>query len=323
MAGHWGAAMLGAGLALVAAGAALSASPGAGPRDWAFPGAGPSAPPPSPNRIRRLPTSTRSFTQAQIGDRFHAVDWWPAAHAAPPRIVVEGRAPHLMACGYCHLPAGEGRPENAALAGLPADYIARQVADFRSGARGLASPGWGPGAFMHEVAAAASPGEVAAAAAYFSRAPFVSHVKVVEAARIPAVEAEGFVYRRLQGYARTILGERIVEGPVDFDRFELRDSRMGYVAYVPPGSIGRGRRLAATGGAGRTQPCGACHGAALAGGAGPPLAGRSPTYLYRQLSAFHSGSRAGPTSAPMKTVAARLSVAEMIDLAAYAASIRP
>ena len=38
------------------------------------------------------------------------------------------------------------------------------------------------------------------------------------------------------------LGNRIVETPEDAERFELRDPRSGFVAYVPRGSIAKGAR---------------------------------------------------------------------------------
>ena len=55
----------------------------------------------------------------------------------------------------------------------------------------------------------------------------------------------------------------------------------------------------------------------------PPIAGRYPTYIVRQLVAFKTGARSTPASQPMQSVVARLSVEEMIAVAAYAASLRP
>lgn len=95
-----------------------------------------------------------------------------------------------------------------------------------------------------------------------------------------------------------------------------------YIA-PPPGAILRGRTLAATGDLGRTQACATCHGEGLRGGLGPPLAGRSPSYLFRQLVAFREGARHGANGAPMKGVTANLTDADIVDLAAYAASLRP
>jgi len=58
-----------------------------------------------------------------------------------PPIVARSRAPEVFACGYCHTPGAQGRPENAALAALPAAYIIAQVEDLRAGARRGAWPG--------------------------------------------------------------------------------------------------------------------------------------------------------------------------------------
>ena len=302
---------------------AIAASEAADPVAWAFPGApggAKSAGP--PQTLVGLEGSKKRYTEAQLHDGFRAVDWWPERHPAPPAIVLNGRSPDAMACGYCHLPGGEGRPENAALAGLPAAYIARQVGDMRSGARQGVHPDWVPTALMHKVAEAVTPGEVAQAAAYFSRQTFVPRVRLVEAARIPRMVPRAFVYGQGAG-GRVPLSQRIVETPDDFERFEKRDPRVGFTAYVPPGAIERGRDLASTGAAGRTQPCSACHGPRLAGAVGPPIAGRSPGYLFRQLYAFHGGSRRGADAEPMRAVAAHLTTPNMIDLAAYAASLRP
>ena len=49
------------------------------------------------------------------------------------------------------------------------------------------------------------------------------------------------------------------------------------------------------------QSCGACHGPDLKGlGAVPGIAGRSPSYIVRQLYDFKHGTRAGADSAQMK-----------------------
>jgi cytochrome c553 len=53
----------------------------------------------------------------------------------------------------------------------------------------------------------------------------------------------------------------------------------------------------------------------------PPLAGRSPTSLLRQLVAFKTKDRAGNSAAPMQAVAAALEMADMIAVVAYAAAI--
>jgi cytochrome c553 len=108
----------------------------------------------------------------------------------------------------------------------------------------------------------------------------------------------------------------------DAERHEHRDDTLVYTAYVPPGSLARGRLLARGGGGTAAPPCITCHGDHLQGTAViPRLAGRSPTYLLRQLVAFRSGARAGTNSALMRMVVANLQIGDMIDAAAYAASL--
>ena len=58
-------------------------------------------------------------------------------------------------------------------------------------------------------------------------------------------------------------------------------------------------------------------------GAVPGIAGRSPSYTVRQLYDFKHGTRAGADSAQMKPSVEKLSIRDMISLAAYAASLAP
>jgi cytochrome c553 len=55
----------------------------------------------------------------------------------------------------------------------------------------------------------------------------------------------------------------------------------------------------------------------------PPLAGRSPSYLLRQLLAFNTGTRSSAAGAPMRAVATTLTLADMIAAAAYAGTLTP
>src|SRR5258708_7877641 len=66
----------------------------------------------------------------------------------------------------------------------------------------------------------------------------------------------------------------------------LRDPRSGFIAYTPPGSVKKGEALAAS--------CGTCHDADLKGlGPVPGIAGRSPSYLVRQMYDMQAGARKG------------------------------
>jgi len=121
------------------------------------------------------------------------------------------------------------------------------------------------------------------------------------------------------------IGQRIIETPENLERTELRDDTSGFVAYVPEGSLKRGKLLAVTGDNGRTVPCAKCHGLGLRGtGNIPGIAGRSPSYLVRQLFDIQSGARRSSASQPMRPqVVAKLTIDDMIALAAYVASLRP
>ena len=291
---------------------------------WAFPGTRRDSTIADSTRLHRVPNSEARFTLPQVVDLFAPPDWHPAGHPAMPDVVARGRKPKVFACAYCHLPNGLGRPENATLSGLSEDYIIAQLEAMRTSARQTALPDWIPSNSMHTVAANATEAEVAAAARYFSALRPAPRVRVIEATRVPLTRQAGFVYARIPGKGTEPIGSRIVEGPPDFERHELHDDAMTYLAYVPPGSIKRGRSIARTGTNGVATACITCHGPTLAGvGPIPPLAGRYPTYIVRQLVAFKTGARSTPASQPMQVVAGGLSVDDMIAVAAYAASLRP
>ncbi len=290
--------------------------------DWAFPGRGAKSDQPADAVTKlSLPGAPGRFTAAETQDTFRAVDWRPASHSPMPPVVAFGRQPKVWACGFCHMPAGEGRPENASLAGLPRSYIVKQVKAFAAQTRTSVGRGWFPSATMTQVAKDATPAEINAAADYFSHQTFHSRLRVQEAATVAAPRADAFLFQAGTGAVQPI-GVRIVEGPSSMTRFETRDTEIDYVAYVPVGSLVRGATLA--GGKGGVQACAGCHGAGLKGGGlGPPLAGRSPSYMFRQLLAFQTGARNDADATPMKAVVAKLAPADMIALAAYVGSLKP
>ena len=271
-----------------------------------------------------MPDSTAAFTLTQVRDLFVAPDWHPGDHPPMPEVVARGRKPGVFACGFCHRADGPGGPENTSLGGLPAAYIAQQMADFRSGARATSVPERDPTRFMIALSREVTDAEIAAAAAYFSTTEPRSNISVVETASVPRTVATGWHLAAAKSAESEPLGQRIVEVPEDLERFESRDARVRFIAYVPPGSIEEGRALAATGGGSRTLPCGTCHGPGLTGlGPVPGIAGRSPSYLVRQLFDFKHGARAGAGSALMTPAVDKLTLDDMISLAAYAASLKP
>ena len=302
------------------------AAPKEPPPPWAYVLGAPAPRKPEPaGTVHRAPGSPVAMTRAQVGDRFNIPDWRPGGHPAMPPAVKNGRRPDLMGCGYCHMPDGQGRPENAALAGLPARYIIQQTAEIKAGRRRPAVSGMGPQEAMIQMAQLATPAEVAQAAAYFSKLKMRPHIRVVESTTAPKTHlaGRGLLAANADG-ATEPLGQRIIEVPENEELAELRDANSGYVAYVPVGSIARGEALVKRGGRGRTVACVQCHGSTLKGaGLVPPLAGRSPSYLVRQLYDMQAGTRRGASMAQMRPVVAKLTVAEMVDIAAYVSSRQP
>ncbi len=273
---------------------------------------------------QHVPNSTASFTLAQIGDLFGVPDWHPAGHPPMPEVVAHGKKPDIYACGYCHLPNGLGRPENSSLAGLPAGYIVQQMAEFKTGRRKSAEPTLLPVASMVGLATHADTTQIQAAAAYFARLNPKPWIRVVETSSVPRTHVAGWMLVVSQPVAMEPIGQRIIEIPENLERTELRDDTSGFIAYVPLGSVKRGKTLATTGGAGKTLACATCHGPALKGsGDVPSLAGRSPSYIVRQLYDMQIGARAGPAAQQMAAPVMNLTLDDMVAIAAYTASLKP
>jgi cytochrome c553 len=274
----------------------------------------------------RVPDSKATFTRAQLTDLFGAPDWFPDAHRPMPEVVAHGRRPDIYACAHCHLPDGSGRPENATVAGLPAGYIVDQMTAFATGARRSAWTGatFLPADVMARTAGHVTAAEIADAAAYFSSLPLRhARAEIIEAERIPKTRAGAWIQVQTEDGEQEPLGARLIEVPRSLERHELRDPHTPYVAYVPSGSLARGRMLAVEGAAG-APACASCHGAGLRGEAlAPPIAGRSPTYLLRQLVAFRTRARDTTAGAPMQPVVDALTLEDMLAAAAYAAALPP
>ena len=109
------------------------------------------------------------FTEADLARASVTSDWFPGEHTRMPRVVAAARSDKKIGCGYCHLPDGSGRPENAKVAGLSAAYIVAQVRNIHTQERHPAKPGWLPSVLMQQAIADLSDQDIAAAAEYFSR----------------------------------------------------------------------------------------------------------------------------------------------------------
>jgi cytochrome c553 len=294
------------------------------PPVWAYPVNPPDfKPAPDDGTPRHVPDSSAAYTLTQIRDLFIAPDWHPGDHPAMPGVVALGRKPDVRACGVCHRADGPGGPENASLAGLPAVYIVQQMRDFASGARKTSVPERVPTQLMTTLAKAATTDEIEVAAAYFSALKPRPTITVTETQTVPKTFVAGWFLAAVKPGEKEAIGKRIIEVPEDLEQFESRDARSKFIAHVPVGSVAKGRALA-TGGSGRTVKCGICHGPELKGlGPIPGIAGRSPSYLVRQLYDIKHGARAGIGSALMKQVVDGLTLDDMVALAAYAASLPP
>jgi cytochrome c553 len=290
----------------------------------AAPAAAPAAPAAPPDTtLKHLPGSTLAFTLQQIANTFGPADWYPGDHPEMPDIVAHGnRANNVLACSLCHYPNGKGRPENAGVAGLPYDYFVQTMNDFKNGARKNADPRKANTNRMIGFAKAMTDDEIKAAAQYFSSMKWTPWIKVVETDTVPKTRIAGGMFTALEGNDKEPIAGRVIEVPVNTEGTEqLRDARSGFIAYAPVGSLKKGEALVTAGGNGKTTQCGVCHGADLTGlGPVPGIAGRSPSYIARQLYDMKAGVRSGVWTQLMKPVVAKLNNDDIVAIVAYLAS---
>ena len=317
---------LAAGVRIVAQSTPAPVPPGL--PDWAYTPPPPAGSPPPPSALPaddkatvRLPGTDKTMTREALRGAREIPDWYPEdRHGQMPTVVRSSRE-GVRACGFCHLADGSGRPENAPVSGYHPTYFLQQMEDFKNGLRKSADPRKANTNLMAGYAKLATADEIKAAAEYFAAQPYPKRMKVVESSTGPKVRLQGGMHMAIpagEGGGMEPLKGEIVEVPDDNLRAEARDTRMGWIAYVPPGSLSKGKQLAAK------HQCGVCHGTTLQGiGPVPALAGRSPSYTMRQLFDMKSGARRGPWSELMKPIVSGLSTEDMMALSAYAASLAP
>jgi cytochrome c553 len=290
------------------------------------PVADPNAPPATgpAAALRQAAGSKFQFTQAQISNSYGPADWFPEDHPPMPAQVSQGKPGVARACGLCHLPNGRGRPENAPVQGLPFEYIVQQLKDFQQGLRRSAEPRKANTLEMENIAKTMTEDEIKEVARYFSSIKVPQYIRVVETETVPAMRIQGEIYFPVGDGATEPIGTRIIETPENALETQLRNPRSGFIAYAPIGSIKRGEVLATTGGDGKTTACSVCHGPDLKGlGTVPNLAGRSPSYLARQMYDIKLGTRKGLMSPLMLPVVAKLTDSDIVDLIAYISSRQP
>ena len=279
---------------------------------------------PDPEELVTVPGSSVSMRRSEININNGPPDWHPDGHPPMPALVATGGGDGVVACGYCHLPNGQGKPENAGVAGQPYEYIVQQMADWRNGLRKTGEPRMGPPSFMERIGLAATDEQARVAAEYFSSIPFKPWVRVIETDMVPRTKFAGWIHQVIEDGGMEPIGTRVVETPEDLHRTHLRDDSSSFIAYVPTGSIARGRELVTTGGGGKTVACTICHGDDLRGlGPMPALAGRSPSYIGRQLYDLQQGSRNGAWSDLMDEAVKNLTTEDIVNIVAYTASLAP
>jgi len=291
--------------------------------EWAYPVQPPGLPRPDPNASFTAKGADPSIklTMKQIGDGFGPPDWYPKEHPPLPPIVAHGEKPHVIACTLCHLPNGNGHPESASISGLSEKYIIDQMHAFRDGDRqNIRAPA------MIEMAYAISEKDLKEAARYFAHIPKSQQkwMRVVETSRAPANHVGAGGARFFDKGATVVpLGPDMIYEVAESEEVELRNDHVGFVDYVPMGSLAKGRAVA-MGNRGQMRTCGSCHGDDYRGhDDAPRLAGRSAYYLIRQLADMRAGYRKGPALGKMKEVIGKLSDADILNVAAYMASKEP
>jgi cytochrome c553 len=297
----------------------------------------PNQDPAEQTRLRHLDGSNATYSLVDVRDGQNVIDWFPGDHPPMPNVVAHGPArlaKTTRGCGSCHLPNGKGRPENAGVAGLPAAYFVRQIHDFRAGLRHTADPRKPNTNTMIELAKAMTDEELNAAATYFGAMKWTPWIRVVETNMVPKTRIQGNLFLAKDHTKSEPIAGRIIEVPENEEQAETyRNPHSGFIAYVPPGSIKKGKDLVTTGGMkivgntivqGKTTACGTCHGLDLMGVADvPPIAGRSPSYMVRQMWDMQQGTRNGASAQLMKLVVANLTPEDLVSIAAYVSSRVP
>jgi cytochrome c553 len=288
-------------------------------------------------RPRHVAGSGATYSRLDIRDLANVIDWFPGDHPPMTPIIRNGPAglgPAARGCGSCHLPNGKGRPENAPVADLPVAYFIRQMQEFRDGTRVSSDPRKPNTPTMHLLAKGMTEAEMKESAEYFAAMKWTPWTRVIETDLVPKTKIAGHLFRVTDPERTEPVAGRIIEVPEDEEQTEvLRNPRVGFIAYVPVGSIKRGENLVTTGGMsvvegkivpGKTVICATCHGPDLRGLADVPgIAGRSPSYLVRQMYDFQTGARKGASAPLMQPTVANLTNDDLVAIAAYVTSLVP
>ncbi len=192
-----------------------------------------------------------------------------AKPAAPKADAAKGQQIASQVCAACHTPDGNSViPTNPKLAGQSADYLYKQLTNFKSVG---GKPAERTSAIMNGMVAALSNEDMKNVAAYYAS-----------------------------------------------------QTRKGEVAKNPQ-SLELGKKLYRAGNAAKTlAACAGCHGPTGAGipAQYPRIGGQFADYTEVQLKAFRAGERANDPNGAMRTIALKMTDAEIKAVADYVAGLR-
>jgi len=273
--------------------------------------------------------SDQEFTRLDFRSHTIYPEWFPGDYPQPPPPVnmvgSESLGNTARACSLCHLANGKGRPENAPPSGQPAAYTIQQLRDMQNDLRNTSDPRKSNPHTMVRLAKGMTDEEIVEMADFYEAIPWTPWIRVIETDMAPPMHLEtGNMFITVGVEPSLPLNGIIIETPEnELESNYLRSPRSGWNAYVPVGSLAKGEELVTTGG-GKTVACNICHGSDLMGiGIMPGIAGRSPSYMMRQLWDMREGTRKGPNVPLMMPVIENLSVEDMTNIVAYLASLMP
>jgi hypothetical protein len=119
-------------------------------------------------------------------------------------------------------------------------------------------------------------------------------ISVVETDLVPKTYVAGWFLAVKDPQDKEPLGQRIIEVPKELQRFESRDARSEFMAYVPIGSVAKGERLARLAATEQRRNAGYVTDQISGLGPTPSIVGRSPNYIVGQLYDLQNGERTGP-----------------------------
>ena len=280
---------------------------------------------PDPDEVVTVPGSSVSMPRSAINLTNGPPDWHPDSHPPMPELVAKGGGDGVVACGYCHLPNGQGKPENAQCGGAAVrvhraadDGLAKRstqdgrAADGPAGLHGADRPG------RHRCAGSCVPRSTShrstSSRGFASWRPTWCPRHGSPAGSTRWSKAAGWS-RSARAWSRR---RRICIEPSC-----VMTPRVLSPTYPPAPSHEESASRPPATMAGR-RPAPVCHGPQLRGlGPVPALAGRSPSYIARQLYDLQTGIRNGAWSDLMDATVANLTTEDIVNLAAYTASLEP